>query len=127
MTPSVTSAQLAAAVKSATQAGTDPSMQQAGERFKALMQNPRMEAPADRAGDTGMVGKLAAAQDAELQQAVSDVTTFSDQTSNMSIGELTSGAIKVSLELAQTQLDMEAKMGVVNSSKSSVETLMKNQ
>jgi type III secretion inner rod protein HrpB2 len=35
--------------------------------------------------------------------------------------------MRVTMEIASTQLDMEAKMGIVNSSKSAVETLMKNQ
>lgn len=45
----------------------------------------------------------------------------------MSLPEMTAAAMKTTLELATTQLDMQAKMGVVNSSKSSIETLMKNQ
>lgn len=45
----------------------------------------------------------------------------------MNLNELNAGSIRLTYELAATQLDMEAKMGVVNSSKSSIETLMKNQ
>jgi type III secretion inner rod protein HrpB2 len=131
MTLPVTSKQIEAAVQSATSAaksGADPAMQQAGDRFRSMMQNPRMAAPTH--GDdvnTNVVAKLAAAQDAELQKSVNDVVALSSQADSMSMQQMTAAAMKATLELASTQLDMEAKMGVVNSSKSSVETLMKNQ
>jgi type III secretion inner rod protein HrpB2 len=76
---------------------------------------------------TNVIAKMAASQDAEIQKSVNDVVALSSQANSMSVQEMTAAAMKATLELASTQLDMEAKMGVVNSSKSSVETLMKNQ
>ncbi|MDR6448571.1 type III secretion inner rod protein HrpB2 [Paraburkholderia terricola] len=133
MTLPVTSKQFEAALQAATsmpatQPGADPGLQQAGERFASMMQNPRMAAPVH--GDdmnTNVIAKMAVTQDAELQQSVNDVVALSSQAGNMSLPEMTAAAMKTTLELATTQLDMQAKMGVVNSSKSSIETLMKNQ
>lgn len=133
MALSVTNQQIAAALQAATptpaaSGAASPGMQQAGERFKALMQNPRMAAP-DHGGDanTSMIAKMAASQDAEIQHSVNDVLALSGEANSMTVPQMTAAAMKATLELASTQLDMEAKMGVVNSSKSSVETLMKNQ
>jgi type III secretion inner rod protein HrpB2 len=86
-----------------------------------------MAAPANENGDMGVVAKMAAQQDAELQRSVNDVDTMMDRVPYMSIQEVTAESMRVSMEIAHTQIDMEAKMGVVNSSKSAVETLMKNQ
>ncbi|MDE1006343.1 type III secretion protein HrpB2 [Paraburkholderia agricolaris] len=129
MSVSVTSKQIAAALeKSAAQSAADPSMQQLGDKFKSLMQQPRMEAPSHGQNDgTNVVSKLVASQDAELQRSVNDVVSLSDHAEGMSMQEMTAATMKVTLELASTQLDMEAKMSVVDSSKSSLETLMKNQ
>ncbi|CAH2775839.1 MAG: Type III secretion protein HrpB2 [uncultured Paraburkholderia sp.] len=132
MALSVTNQQIAAALQAAAPAahaaGGDASLQQAGDRFKALMHNPRM-APPNHGDDmsTNVIAKMAASQDAEIQKSVNDVLTLSGDANRMSVQEMTAAAMKATLELASTQLDMEAKMGVVNSSKSSVETLMKNQ
>jgi type III secretion inner rod protein HrpB2 len=129
MSVSVTSKQIAAALeKSAAQSAADPSMQQLGDKFKSLMQHPRMESPSHGQNDgTNVVSKLVASQDAELQRSVDDVVKLSDRAEGMSMQEMTAATMKVTLELASTQLDMEAKMSVVDSSKSSLETLMKNQ
>ena len=74
-----------------------------------------------------VASKLVAAQDAELQRSVTDAAEFMQRAPEMNLNELNAGSIRLTYELAATQLDMEAKMGVVNSSKSSIETLMKNQ
>ncbi|MBW9102107.1 type III secretion protein HrpB2 [Paraburkholderia phenoliruptrix] len=129
MALSVTNQQIVAALQAAAPAaGGDASLQQAGDRFKAMMQNPRM-APPNRGDDmsNNIIAQMAASQDAEIQKSVNDVVALSSQANSMSVQEMTAAAMKATLELASTQLDMEAKMGVVNSSKSSVETLMKNQ
>ncbi|MGF6292691.1 hypothetical protein [Paraburkholderia youngii] len=86
-------------------------------------------APPDHRGDmsANVIAKVAASQDAEIQKSVNDVLALSSQASSMSVQEMTAASMKVALELASTQLDMEARMGVVKSSRSSVETLMKNQ
>lgn len=129
--PVISPEQLKAALQTATQPATqptaDPSAQQLGDKFKAMMQNPRMEAPHDKNGDMNVVAKLAASQDAELQNNVNDIVSLSDAMPMMSMQEVTAATMKVTLEIANTQLDMQAKMGIVNSSKSAIDTLMKNQ
>ncbi|MGF6971604.1 type III secretion inner rod protein HrpB2 [Paraburkholderia sp. JPY465] len=132
MVLSVTNQQIAAALLAAAPAShatsRDASLQQAGDRFKALMRNMRM-APPDHRGDmsANVIAKMTASQDAEIQKSVNDVLALSSQASSMSVQEMTAASMKVALELASTQLDMEARMGVVKSSRSSIETLMKNQ
>ncbi|RZF23584.1 type III secretion protein HrpB2 [Paraburkholderia sp. UYCP14C] len=132
MVLSVTNQRISAALLAAAPAshatGGDASLQQAGDRFEALMRNVRM-APPDHRGDmsTSVIAQMAASQDAAIQRSVNDVLALSSQASSMSGQEMTAAAMKVALELASMQLDMEARMGVVKSSRSSVETLMKNQ
>lgn len=123
----ITPEQVKSALQTTTQPAADPSMQQLGDKFKSLMQSPRMEAPQQAGGDANVVAKLAAAQDAELQQSVNDALSLTQNAAGMSMQEMTAAGTKVVLEIAGTQLDMQAKMGVMNSSRSSLDTLMKNQ
>ncbi len=123
----ITPEQLKVALQRTAQPATDPSTQQLGDKFKSMMQSPRMEAPHDKSGDMNVVSKLAAAQDAELQQSVNDALSLTQNAAGMSMQEMTAAGTKVVLEIAGTQLDMQAKMGVMNSSRSSLDTLMKNQ
>lgn len=129
--PVITPEQLKAALQTATQPAAqpaaDPAAQQLGDKFKAMMQHPRMEAPHDKNDDMNIVGKLAASQDAELQNNVNDIVSLTNEMPMMSMQEVTAATMKVTLEIANTQLDMQAKMGIVNSSKSAIDTLMKNQ
>ncbi|BCQ55126.1 type III secretion protein HrpB2 [Burkholderia gladioli] len=105
--------------------GTSPA---AADKFKAMMEKPSMAPPhAAESPSMEVASKLVAAQDAELQRSVTDAAEFMQRAPEMNLNELNAGSIRLTYELAATQLDMEAKMGVVNSSKSSIETLMKNQ
>ncbi|WP_114810512.1 type III secretion protein HrpB2 [Paraburkholderia kururiensis] len=127
MSVSVTAKQVESALQ-ATQQASDPSLAQQGEKFSSMMKNHRMAKPEHADGEnTNVVSKLVAAQDAEIQQSVNDVVQFSQQAPQMSMNEIMAATTKMTLEMASTQLDMEAKMGVVDSSKSAIETLMKNQ
>ena len=123
----ITPEQLKTALQRSAQPATDPSTQQLGDKFKSMMQNPHMEAPHDKSSGMNVVSKLAAAQDAELQQSVNDALSLTQNAAGMSMQEMTAAGTKVVLEIAGTQLDMQAKMGVMNSSRSSLDTLMKNQ
>jgi type III secretion inner rod protein HrpB2 len=98
------------------------------EKFQSLMRGATMSAPAVAGDDgTAVASRLVSTQDAELQHTVDDVLQLSGQAPAMSMNEVCAGTMRVTLELASTQLDLEAKMGVVDSSKSAIETLMKNQ
>jgi len=98
------------------------------DRFQAAMQKARMAPPIESTGQ-GMtvVSQLLASQDSQLQHVVSDLHNFSSAAPTLSLGELSASTMKLTMELASAQLDLQGKMGVVDSSKSAVETLMKNQ
>lgn len=101
---------------------------QLADKFQSLMQKAPMAAPAAPADDgTAVASKLVASQDAELQHTVNDALDLANQAPTLTMNEMTAQTIHMTLELASTQLDLEAKMGVVDSSKSAIETLMKNQ
>jgi type III secretion inner rod protein HrpB2 len=101
---------------------------QLADKFQSLMQKGQMAAPAAPADDgTAVASKLVASQDAELQHTVNDALDLAQQAPTLTMNEMTAQTIHMTLELASTQLDLEAKMGVVDSSKSAIETLMKNQ
>ncbi len=73
------------------------------------------------------VSRLAAAQDTEIQNSVNDIADVERRAPMLSLSEVNVETIRLTYEIASTQLDMEAKMSVVNSSKTAIETLMKNQ
>ncbi|WP_430233190.1 type III secretion protein HrpB2 [Paraburkholderia tropica] len=118
--------QMADGASSTGGAGGTP--QALADKFQSMMQQSPMSAPAAPESDgTAVASKLVAAQDAELQQTVNDALQLAQQAPTLSMNEMSAGTIRMTLELASTQLDLEAKMGVVDSSKSAIETLMKNQ
>ncbi len=110
------------------EAGGSAASPAAADKFKAMMEKPSMAPPHEaQSSSMDVASKLVAAQDAELQRSVTDAADFMQRAPEMNLNEMNAGSIRLTYELAATQLDMEAKMGVVNSSKSSIETLMKNQ
>lgn len=128
MTSPVAAKQIEAVLQAVVQPGpADASTQQLGDKFKSMMDQPPMAAPSRNNEGTGLVSAMAAQQDAQLQQSVNDTVSMMQDAPFMSMQEMTAATMRVTLEIASTQLDMEAKMGIVNSSKSAVETLMKNQ
>jgi len=92
---------------------SQPASDRLVDKFQDLMRQSRMEPPVNK--------------DTELQQSVTDAAALELRAPSLSANEMTAATIRMTLELASTQLDMEAKMGVVNSSKMAIETLMKNQ
>jgi type III secretion inner rod protein HrpB2 len=130
MSATIAAAQLQTLVQNASQQPADAgaATHKLGEKFAAMLQQPHMakpESPGD--GSTSIVSKVMGAQDAELQHTVNDVMQVTRDLPTMSVPEMNAAMMRTTLELAGTQLDMEAKMGVANSSKSAIETLMKNQ
>ncbi|CAB3764334.1 type III secretion protein HrpB2 [Paraburkholderia humisilvae] len=98
------------------------------DKFQAMMDKSPTAASVEPAGD-GMqtVSKALAVQDAELQKTVTDMQDFIQAAPTLSLGEISAGTMKMMMELSSAQLNLQGKMGVVESSKSAVETLMKNQ
>ena len=131
MTVNVNASALQASLEQMSQGAAAPGAQaptQLADKFQSLMQKSPMSAPATPQQDgTAVASKLVASQDAELQHTVNDALQLAEQAPNMTMNEMSAGTIRMTLELASTQLDLEAKMGVVDSSKSAIETLMKNQ
>lgn len=129
MTSAPTVKQIEAAFAAATHSAgaPDASVQQLGDKFKAMMEQPRMAPPAQTNEGMGLVGEMVMQQDAHLQQSVIDTVSMTQKAPFMSMQEMVAESNRLALEISTTQVDLEAKMGVVNSSKSAVETLMKNQ
>ncbi|MBT2793415.1 type III secretion protein [Paraburkholderia strydomiana] len=97
-------------------------------KFQALMQQERV-AP-DRGGAHAANDKLVEAishEDGQMEAALKEVAQFGQQSSSMAPTEAIAKASEVALNLSMVQFDFQAKMAVVTSSKSSAETLMKNQ
>ncbi|MGF6955257.1 hypothetical protein [Paraburkholderia youngii] len=66
-------------------------------------------------------------QDASMQQMVSDISGFSQASATMPATTAIAEAGRLSMEISLTTANMQAKQGVVESSKSSLQTLLKNQ
>ena len=122
-----TTQQIEEALKTAFKPGApEAATQQLGDKFKAMMEKPSM-APPSEDGHPGTLATMVIQQDARLQKMVTDTQAISNALPYMSIQEVTNVSIQYQTEVTMMMADLEVKMGVVESSKSSVETLMKNQ
>jgi type III secretion inner rod protein HrpB2 len=97
-------------------------------RFEDLMQQP-LVAPG---GDAGQhVGnhlvEAIRKQDGQMEAALEQVESLSAHSASLSPTQQIAAAAQVSLNLSLAQFDFQTKMAVVSASKSSAETLMKNQ
>ncbi|OXJ06586.1 hypothetical protein [Burkholderia sp. AU6039] len=98
------------------------------DKFRMLMERASMAPPLhDYAGQPSPVANAIAAQDAEFMKAMADVQRLPEEIPGMSLTELTDRSVQMMFELASMQMNMQVKMSLVESSKSSVQTLMKNQ
>lgn len=124
----VRAADLAAALVSMTRSESAPPAQALVDKFQAMMQRPSMVPPGRaHSGGATVAAKLIEINDAEMQRTVAHMRTIADNERYMSLPELSAASIRVQCELMSLQLDTAAKMSLVHSSKSSIETLMKNQ
>jgi type III secretion inner rod protein HrpB2 len=100
----------------------------AADRFQALMNNAQPSPPVS-AQDTGLnqVQEIVAKHDAAADKAMTDMKTFSENIGSMNPLDAIGESSRISLELASVNFDFQAKMGIVDASKSAAETLMKNQ
>lgn len=96
-------------------------------QFETLMHRSSAPPAVSNEENTQTISKLVVAQDDELQHAVSDVLALTDAASSMSMPELQAASMHMQLELAGMQMDMQAKMAVVDSTKSAIETLMRQE
>jgi type III secretion inner rod protein HrpB2 len=100
------------------------------DKFQALMNTAHLAPPASAAGpDTGLkqVQEIVAKHDAAAEKVMGDMKNFSDNITSMNPLEAIGESSRISLQLATVNFDFQAKMGIVDASKSAAETLMKNQ
>jgi type III secretion inner rod protein HrpB2 len=95
--------------------------------FEALMHRPSMPPAIGNEETAQTLSKMVLVQDDELQRAVADSVAITDAAPSMSMQELQAAGMRMSLELAGMQMDMQAKMAVVDSTKSAIETLMRQE
>ncbi|MFM0040894.1 type III secretion protein HrpB2 [Paraburkholderia sediminicola] len=120
----------AAQAAQASAAGTvgQPVSPQLSSSFEAMMQNGVM-GPATHGSDPAgtLVSEVVRGEDTALQSVSNDMLFMLQNSSSMSMQELTTASMAIQIESTSMQVDMQTKMAVVNSSKEALETLMKNQ
>ena len=97
-------------------------------RFEELMQQPLAAPGGDAAQHAGnhLVDAIRH-QDGQMEAALQQVATLSANSASLSPTQQIAAAAQVSLNLSLAQFDFQTKMAVVSATKSSAETLMKNQ
>ncbi|MBN3834755.1 type III secretion protein HrpB2 [Burkholderia sp. Ac-20344] len=112
----------------ATPAAAAPATTELGDKFTALMARAPM-APPEQAGShlSSSVSKAIEAQDVQFRHTIEDVGKLTADLPGMSMTEMTQRTIQMMYEMTSMQMNMQVKMSLAESSKSSVQTLMKNQ
>ncbi|AYZ62929.1 type III secretion protein HrpB2 [Burkholderia multivorans] len=96
-------------------------------RFQALMSNATPTPPVAHAHDASAVSKLVETSDAAIRQALDNAAYLSQHANELSMNEMFAASIQASAEATAMQIDLQAKMGVVTSTKDAIGSLMKNQ
>ncbi|MBN3751828.1 type III secretion protein [Paraburkholderia sp. Tr-20389] len=96
-------------------------------RFEDLMQQPLAAPGGDASQHAGNLVDAIRKQDGQMEAALQQVETLSANAASLSPTQQIAAAAQVSLNLSLAQFDFQTKMAVVSASKSSAETLMKNQ
>lgn len=109
--------------------GPDAANDSAVQKFQAMMDAPNLVPPSSHAsgGDAAAFTQMVASHDAAAQHAMQHITEFSQRAGDMDVKQVIAESAQAAMEMYQVQFDFQAKMSVVSSSKSSAETLMKNQ
>ncbi|MBR8218594.1 type III secretion protein HrpB2 [Burkholderia vietnamiensis] len=112
----------------ATPAAASPATTELGDKFRTLMARAPM-APPEHAGShlSSSVSKAIEAQDVQFRRTIEDVARLTGDLPGMSMTEMTQRTIQMMYEMTSMQMNMQVKMSLAESSKSSVQTLMKNQ
>ena len=129
MTICIDAAQMQAALeKMASNAAPTQTPTELADKFQSLMQTSKLEPPAQALQNKSEVAsEMLKQQDAQLERVSSDMDAIQAAAPDMSLQELSASATRLMMEMSSAQINLQAKMGVVESSKSSVETLMRNQ
>jgi type III secretion inner rod protein HrpB2 len=106
----------------------DATNESAAQKFQAMMDAQHL-APSTQASnnEASVFSQMVASHDAAAQHAMEHITEFSQRTGDMDVKQVIAESAQAAMEMYQVQFDFQAKMSVVSSSKSSAETLMKNQ
>ncbi|KWK75184.1 serine kinase [Burkholderia ubonensis] len=97
------------------------------DRFQALMSNATPTPPVTHAHETSAVSKLVESSDAAIKQVLDNTAYLSQHANDLSMNEMFAASIQASAEATAMQIDLQAKMGVVTSTKDAIGSLMKNQ
>ncbi|WP_118179575.1 type III secretion protein HrpB2 [Paraburkholderia phosphatilytica] len=127
----VNAAQMQAALEKLAEGNNAPTQTPAelADRFQSLMQTAKLESPAPTTPGEGMetASQLLKEQDAQLERVSTDAQAFESSAPQMSMEEVSAAGMQLMMEMSTAQINLQAKMGVVESSKTSIETLMRNQ
>ncbi|MBY8606274.1 MAG: hypothetical protein IOC39_17100 [Burkholderia sp.] len=132
MSQAIASQMIDAALTDIAQGG-DAANAGAAEKFQALMNQPHLVPPGTHhdgaAGVDGgsVIAEMLTTHDAAAQHAMDRITRFSEQSDHMDVKQVLAESADAAMEMYRVQFDFQAKMSVVSSSRSSAETLMKNQ
>ncbi|KWB84556.1 type III secretion protein HrpB2 [Burkholderia ubonensis] len=96
-------------------------------RFQALMANATPTPPVSRAQEGSAISKLVETSDAAIRQTLDNAAYLSQHADDLSMNEMFAASIQASAEATAMQIDLQAKMGVVTSTKDAIGSLMKNQ
>ena len=112
------------------QAGTKPeALGGLADKFNRLMEiQPPAAAPHDTAvGASSPISHFIGSQEALMRQTFDDVRSFSTQAPSMNPTELAARHIELTYQLSMVQVQFNAGVYISQSSKSGLQTLMKNQ
>ncbi|MFW2364682.1 type III secretion protein HrpB2, partial [Burkholderia pseudomallei] len=96
-------------------------------RFQALMSNAVPTPPLAHAQETSAIAKLVETSDAEIRKVLDNVEYLNLHANEMTMNQMFAASLQASAEATAMQIDMQAKMGVVTSTKDAIGSLMKNQ
>ncbi|WP_196493066.1 hypothetical protein [Burkholderia territorii] len=100
---------------------------QSGDKFRTLMEHAVMAPPEDANGHLSRISKVVEAQDEQFQRTLADLGRLSGDVPGLSLTQITDRAIQTMFEVTSMEMNMQVKISLAESSKSAVETLMKNQ
>jgi type III secretion inner rod protein HrpB2 len=105
----------------------EPTSPESVGKFEALMQQPLVAPGGDSSAQGSHIVDAIVREDGQMQAALEQVANLSAQSGTLSAGQQIAASAQVALNLSLAQFDFQSKMAVVTASKSSAETLMKNQ
>jgi len=94
-------------------------------RFQALM-STAVPAPS-AAQETSAVTKLVETTDTEIRKVLDNTEYLSQHANELSVNQMFAASLQAAAQATAMQIDLQAKMSVVTSTKDAIGSLMKNQ